>query len=328
MSKDTFDAAFTVLLTGQVIKIKRTRKFANTTKGVKEFLIWINKTKGNSLELHITMEATGVYYESLAYSLYDIEDVVVHVLLPSTAKKYFENLNIKTKTDKVDSKNIGQMGLERNLTPWVLHSKIYRHLRTLTREKEQLINERTSVKNKLHAEEYAAQPLKKVVTRYKRRIKYINTQINAVENDLRKLVNSDSNISEKVSKLSTIPGVSFFTVVGIIAETAGFVNVKSIKQLTSYSGLDVVQKESGLWKGKTKISKKGNSHIRRLLYMPTLSVVRYSDTFKANYKRINERKDYKMAGVVAMQRKILGLLYTLWKNDTVYIENYKKEKVA
>ena len=124
VSKDTFDAAFMVLLTGQVIKIKRTRKFANTSKGVKEFIEWIDKTKNNSLELHTTMEATGVYYETLAYSLYDIEDIVVHVLLPSTAKKYFESLNIKTKTDKVDSKIIGQMGLERNLTPWVLHSKI------------------------------------------------------------------------------------------------------------------------------------------------------------------------------------------------------------
>lgn len=328
ISKDSFDAAFMVLLEGQVVKIKRTRKFVNTPQGVKEFIKWTNKSKNPSIKLHVTMEATGVYYETLAYILYDIEDIVVHVLLPNTVKKYFESLNIKTKTDKVDSKIIGQMGLERYLTPWVLHSKIYRLLRTLTREKEQLINERTSIKNQLHAEKQSANPFKKVIARYKNRIKYINKQIDAVESDLRKLVESDGYVSEKVSKLSTIPGVSFTTVVGIIAETGGFENIRSIKQLTSYSGLDVVQKESGKWKGKTKISKKGNSHIRRLLYMPTLSVVKYACTFKANYERINERKEFKMTGVVAMQRKVLGLLYTLWKNDCEYIEDYEKLKVA
>ena len=328
ISKDSFDATFMTLSTGLVLKTKRTRKFVNTQTGVKEFIEWVNSLKDNCLEVHITMEATGVYYETLAYSICNLESMVTHVLLPNTVKKFFDSLNIKTKTDKVDSKVIAQMGLERNLTTWVLHSKVYRQLRTLTREKEQLINERTSIKNQMHAEEYSAQPFKKVITRYKRRIKYINNQIDMVERDVKQLVYADGFILDKVNKLKTIPGVSFSTVVGVIAETAGFVNVKSIKQLTSYSGFDVVQKESGLWKGKTRISKKGNSHIRRLLYMPTLSVVRHSGTFKANYNRINEKKDFKMAGVVAMQRKVLGLLYTLWKNDTEYIENYKDMKVA
>jgi len=69
--------------------------------------------------------------------------------------------------------------------------------------------------------------------------------------------------------------------------------------------MDVIIKESGQWKGRSKISKKGNSHIRRLMYMPTLSVIRHSSTFKKNYNRINEGKEHKMKGVIAMQRKAL-----------------------
>ena len=56
--------------------------------------------------------------------------------------------------------------------------------------------------------------------------------------------------------------------------------------------------------------------------MPTLSLVRHSSTFKNNYERIIEGKEYKMKGIIAMQRKALGLIYTLWKNDAVYDENY------
>ena len=64
------------------------------------------------------------------------------------------------------------------------------------------------------------------------------------------------------------------------------------------------------------------------MMMPSLSAIRYSETYKNVYERINEHKEHKMIGIVAIQRKLLGLIYTLWKNDTVYIENYEKTKLC
>lgn len=328
ISKDSFVATFAIMLQGQIIENKRTRNFRNTTKGITEFIEWVNKLKTPTLDLHVTMEATGVYYEELAYTLYELDNTIVHVLLPNIAKKYFESLNVKIKTDKVDSKILGQMGLERFLKPWVLSSKIYRNLRTLSREKGQLVKESTMVKNQLHAETHTAEPLKRTITRFKNRIKYLAKQIKSVEQDIDKVLASDNFVSDKVKIIKTIPGISTATIVGVIAETGGFVNIKSIKQLTSYSGYDVSIQESGKWKGKSSISKKGNSHIRRLMHMPTLSSIRYSKNHKSTYNRIIENKEYKMIGVVAMQRKILGLIYTLWKNDSEYIEDYQKNKTA
>ena len=328
ISKDSFVATFAIMLQGQIIENKRSRNFKNTTKGIRVFIEWVNKLKTPTLDLHVTMEATGVYYEELAYTLYELDNTIVHVLLPNIAKKYFESLNVKIKTDKVDSRILGQMGLERILKPWVLSSKIYRNLRTLSREKGQLVKESTMVKNQLHAEIHTAEPLKRTITRFKNRIKYLAKQIKSVEQDIDKVLASDNFVSGKVKIIKTIPGISTATIVGVIAETGGFVNIKSIKQLTSYSGYDVSIQESGKWKGKSSISKKGNSHIRRLMHMPTLSSIRYSKNHKSTYNRIIENKEYKMIGVVAMQRKILGLIYTLWKNDSEYIEDYQKNKTA
>ena len=328
ISKDSFVATFAILLQGQVIKNKRTRKFNNTVKGIKEFTDWINKLKDPSSDLHVTMEATGIYYEELAYTLYEQERIIVHVLLPNMAKKYFESLNIKIKTDKVDSKVLGQMGLERMLKPWVLSSKIYRKLRTLSREKGQMIRERTIIKNQLHAETHTAEPLKRTITRYKNRIKYLDKQIKSVEQDIEKIVEKDDFVSSKINKIKTIPGINVATIVGVVAETGGFVNIKSINQLTSYSGFDVRIRESGKWKGRSTISKKGNSHIRRLMYMPTLSSLQYAKTYKTTYNRIKEHKEHNMVAVVAIQRKLLGLIYTLWKNDSIYIEDYQKTKIT
>ena len=327
IAKDSFVATFTVLLKGQVIKYKRTKKFENNLKGIEEFLIWCEQFQKIGIPINFTMEATGIYYESLAYFLFE-KGKVVHVLLPNKAKKFAESLNIKSKTDKIDSKILGRMGVERVLEKWVLSSKIYRRLRTLSRERQQLVKERARVKNQLHAEKHTGDPIKTTIRRMKNHIKYLDKQINSIENELETIVSKDDYISEKVKKITTVPGLAFKTVVAVIAETQGFVNMSSIRQLNSYAGYDISIKESGKWKGKARISKKGNSHIRQVMYMPSLSTIQHSATYKSFYERLNEKKQNGLISGTAVQRKLLGLIYTLWKNDTEYIENYEIKKAS
>jgi len=322
ISKSTFDVRFVELCENNKVTYRNYKKFANNTDGINSFYKWCSHLRSNDISLHITMEATGVYHESLAYRMSKKDDLTVHIVLPNIAKKYFESLNVKNKTDKIDAKNLGLLGIERELRIFKPKSDIYIKLRKLSREKAQLVNERSGIKNQRHAEMYSEYPLQRIITRYNQRIKYLDKQILAVEKDLTKIVSKDEYVSKKVKKITTIPGVSFNTIIGVVAETGGFETFTSIKQLTSYSGLDVRMQESGQWKGKSKISKKGNSHIRRLLYMPTLSAVRWAPKYKKKYDRINENKTHKMTGVVAMQRSLLGLIYTLWKNDTEYDDNY------
>ena len=327
IAKDSFVAAFTVLLKGQIIKYKGIRKFKNNRAGFEDFLMWCKNFQQTGLLINFTMEATGIYYESLAYFLFEKEQVT-HVLLPNKAKKFAESLNIKSKTDKIDSKMLGRMGVERVLEQWVLSSKIYRRLRTLSRERQQLVKERTRIKNQLHAEEHSGDPIATTMGRMKKHIIYLDKQINSIEKELDIVVSKDTYISEKVKKISTVPGLAFKTVVGVIAETQGFVNISSIRQLSSYAGYDISIKESGKWKGKARISKKGNSHIRQIMYMPSLSAIQHSETYKSIYERLNEKKQNGLISGTAVQRKLLGLIYTLWKNDSDYIENYEMRKTG
>ncbi len=327
IAKDSFVASFTVLLEGQIVKHKGTKLFKNNTKGFDEFLNWSHKFQDENVKLNFTMEATGVYYESLAYYLFG-KNYIVHVLLPNKAKKFAESLNIKSKTDKIDSRILGQMGVERQLEEWILSSKIFRKLKTITRERQRLVEQRTMIKNQLHAEEHTAEPEKSSIRRMKNHIRYINGQIEKIENELKKIVASDNYVSEKIDKITTIPGVGFLTAVTIVGEAQGFDNFSSIKQLNSYAGYDIVLKESGNLKGKTRISKKGNTHMRRALYMPSISTSTRSKTFKNFHDRLDKKKRNGLIVSTAVQRKLLGLIYTLWKNDTEYIENYESKKVS
>ena len=326
ISKDDFVATTVTLMSNQEIIYHGSKKFKNNPEGFKKFYLWVNSIfDDDDLPVHFTMEPTGVYYESLAYYLFEKEQIV-HVVLPNKAKKFAESLNIKSKTDKLDSKALGRMGAERKLDRWVLSSKIYRKLKILTREREMLQKDKTRTQNQLHAENHSAEPIKRTINRMKNRTKYLEKQIKAVEKDIRELIENDEFVSQKVKKITTIPGIGLLTAAVIIAETNGFCSIKNQKQLTSYAGYDIILKESGKWKGKSKISKKGNSHIRRALYMPSLSSINHTETYKNIYTNLNEYKQNGLIAGTAIQRKLLCLIYTLWKNDTCYIENYQQMK--
>ncbi len=61
------------------------------------------------------------------------------------------------------------------------------------------------------------------------------------------------------------------------------------------------------------------------MHFPALSASRYNDNLKTVYVRINKNKPSKMVGATALQRKLLILIYSLWKNDTVYEEKAKQK---
>ncbi|MCP4972035.1 MAG: IS110 family transposase, partial [Arcobacter sp.] len=85
--------------------------------------------------------------------------------------------------------------------------------------------------------------------------------------------------------MTKIKGLGFISVVTAVAETNGFELVNNLKQLTSYAGLDVVFNDSGIKKGKTSISKKGNKFLRKAVFMPALSASKHNHNMKELYKR-------------------------------------------
>lgn len=112
-----------------------------------------------------------------------------------------------------------------------------------------------------------------------------------------------------------------------MAETQGFALFKNQRQLVSYCGYDVVGRQIGTSiKGKTKISKKGNSYIRAAMYFPSISASNHNNQLKQVYTRINEKHETKSIGLVAIQRRLLVLMYALWKTNSPYLENYEDMK--
>lgn len=318
IAKKDFKVCFMSQVAGQEMKIKGTRTFLNTAKGFKELYQWAKKKRDLNFPLHFTMEATGVYYESLAYFLKSKKDHV-SVLLPNKSSNYIKSLNLKSKTDALEAKALAQMGVERSLMEWEPVSAQMYEIKILCRERVALVEDKTKISNRLHAEQHRHHSSKATIKRFKQQIALIDKHIKAIEKEIQKLVEKDDVLNGKVKQICQMKGLKITTVITVIAETNGFALIKNKAQLVSYTGYDVVEKQSGSSvNGKTKISKKGNRFIRRALHFPALTVVKYYPEFNNLHSRIHDRTKIKMKGYTAVQRKLLVLIYTLFKNNEAY----------
>lgn len=322
VSKEKFDACISVIDITQRVVVKATRKFDNTPLGIRQFIQWIKKHKKADIQLVVLMEATGVYYERIALKMYD-QDFDVAVVLPNKAKKYIQSIGYKSKNDKIDAKALAQMGAEQRLDLWQPFSDKTYEIRSLTRQNENLQKERTAILNRIESQNYAQKQNKLVLRQLQSMLKLIDKQIDQVKLEVERCINEDDILKEKVEYINTLKGVGILTIATVIGETNGFALFKNQRQLVSYAGYDVIENQSGKRAGKTRISKKGNSHIRRALHFPAFNVVRYNPcSFGQLYQRAYESSGLKMKGYVAVQRKILVLIYTLWKKNETYDVNY------
>jgi len=206
---------------------------------------------------------------------------------------------------------------------------VFKKIKQLTRERDQIIQERTMVKNQLHAEQVEAEPNQASIIRTKKRIEFLNKQEKEVTAEIATLVKADERSKELVQLLCSLPGVGVLTAATVLGETNGFDLIRNKRQLTSYAGLDVKEKQSGTSvKGKPKISKKGNRFLRKALHLPALTAIRHDERFKAVFARLVSRHGIKMKAVVAVQRKLLEMMYTLYKTNKKYDKEFLKTKEA
>ena len=125
--------------------------------------------------------------------------------------------------------------------------------------------------------------------------------------------------------LLSIKGISIVTVGGLIGEVGDFKQFNTISEITKLAGLDLYEVSSGKHKGQRRISKRGRSLMRKLLYLASVNMVRYNGIMHDQYQRMLDRGMLKGKALVAISRKLLRLIFALAHNNTVYIGNYSEK---
>lgn len=322
ISMNTFDACFGSIDSEQNIKLSSTKSFKNGPKGFDELLKWALILKDSLTPIWFVMEATGIYYENLAYYLNEQEHLV-NIVLPTKTKHYKQTTEIKSKNDKIDAQSITCFGLEKQLDEWNIPDAKMRIIKELSREHEALNDQASQIKNQIHAKKNSYKPNESTLNRLKQHLLILENQQKEIVKELKEIISQIQELNEKIELIeNSLKGVGFMTLVKIIAETNGFACIRNAKQLTSYAGLDIVENQSGTKNGKTRISSKGNSHLRRCLYMPAMCVVRFTDSFRVFYKRLCQKNKNGKVALTAVMRKLLTIIYSLWKNKVAFDPEY------
>jgi len=124
----------------------------------------------------------------------------------------------------------------------------------------------------------------------------------------------------------SLKGIGPVTAAGLIGEVGDFTKFSTISEVMKLAGLDLYEVSSGKHRGKRRISKRGRPLIRKLLYFAALSAVRKGGTMHEWYQRALGRGMIKTKALVAVSRKLLGIIFALVRNHSVYVENYMKQE--
>jgi hypothetical protein len=104
-----------------------------------------------------------------------------------------------------------------------------------------------------------------------------------------------------------------------LAEMGDYRNYETYKSFIAFSGLDPSIHESGAFTGMSKLSKRGNRHLRRIIYLMTFCVIRIKGPFKSYFlKRRNEGLPFKKA-LFATAHKLIRAIFAMLTKRTHYV---------
>jgi transposase len=129
----------------------------------------------------------------------------------------------------------------------------------------------------------------------------------------------DPQLARRTQLLLSVPGIGVTSALALLAELLRFGPDSDVRQWVAYAGLDPRLHLSGTSVAKKPtVSKTGNAHLRRALYMPALVAAQHEPHLRAFYQHLLERGKTKLQALVAVMRKLLHAIFGMFKHNTTY----------
>ncbi|MGH9510200.1 MAG: IS110 family transposase [Terriglobales bacterium] len=269
--------------------------------------------------VRVCLESTGVYGLDLALRLQKQRGVEVMVANPRAVRHFAQALMQRSKTDPLDARVLLEFAVRMPFQPWQPPSATALHLGALARRLEALTDLLTAERNRLHAAG-ASQALPAVIRQDLRRsIAFHERAIARLTRQALQLIAADPLWQERFEQLDSIPGIAATSAIALLAELSLLAAGLDVRQWVASAGLDPREYSSGTSvRKKTRISKVGNRHLRRALYMPALVAVQHDPHLRAFYQRLLARGKPKLQALVAVMRKLLHAIFGLFKHRQSY----------
>jgi transposase len=291
------------------------REFSNTGSGHRSLLAWLG---GGATPVRVSLEATGVYSLDVALALDQAEHCEVAVLNPKLVNRFAQTLS-RTKTDAADAAVLAEYSLRMPFTRWRRPSFEQLRVRALGRYIESLTADLAGIKNRLHAAQSSATTPPAVLRDLQQAQAGLRRRLAKMRREAGKLIANDDLLLRRFALLTSIPGIAEISALAILSELVLLPPEMTVRQWVAMSGLDPSHRESGASVHKpARMSRSGNRHLRRALYMPALSAARHDPHLRAFYMALRQRHKTAMQALMAVARKMLHAIYGIFKSGQPY----------
>ncbi len=291
------------------------REFPNTAAGHRSLLTWLRRSP---IPLRVCLEPTGLYGLDLALAL-AAAGLPLMVANPRAVRHFARALMQRSKTDHLDAAVLREFAARMPFEPWTPPSPQALQLIAVARRIEALTAMIAAEKNRLHAASLS-RALPELVRRdLTRSIQSLERAVQRLTREALLFIADDPQLARRTALLVSVPGIATASALHLLAELLRFGPDSDVRQWVAYAGLDPHEHTSGTSVArKPRVSKAGNAHLRRALYMPALVATQHEPHLRGFYQHLLERGKTKLQALVAVMRKLLHAIFGMFKHNTVY----------
>ncbi len=121
----------------------------------------------------------------------------------------------------------------------------------------------------------------------------------------------------------SIKGIGEVMAAGLIGEVGDFRKFSTVSEMMKLAGLDLYEISSGRKKGQRRISKRGRSYLRKILFFAAINMVKNEGILHAHYQQMVGRGMPKIKALIAMCRKALRITFAIVRDNSVYVSNHQ-----
>jgi len=291
-------------------------RFANEPSGIETLLGWLSEQGVQSL--HACMEATDLYWEAVAERLYG-QGYTVSVVNPARIKGFALSQLRRNKTDKQDSAVIAAFCAALTPPAWQPLSETQRTLRALERHRDDLLQMLTQQKNRA-----ASSKDPNVLASLQRILDNLQQELAQVEQQIADLVAQNETLRQHKALLCSIKGIGAITAHKLMAEFNDLPHYASARAAAADAGLTPAHYESGdTVRRKPKLAKIGKAAIRRILYFPAITAMRFNPILRPFAERLRQRGKPEKLIIAAVMRKLLHIAYGVLKHRSPFDPNWR-----
>jgi len=290
---------------------KKSYKFGNDESGFRKIITLVEHIE----ETIFIFEPTGIYSYALT-EFCDKNNIACAIVSPKVSRDFARSLKVRSKTDKIDAKVLYkyQSHVEPSMVkvPKINHHII--EIQEMLNSYELLKSNIQQFRNQL---ESISENNKDLIRLTKKMIKLNEKEADKLFAKIENLLLEDKRIKQKYKAVLTIPAIGNKSALYLILFFLKYPSANA-KEITALVGLDPVMKDSGIYRGKQRISKHGGQQLRNLLFLPTLASIQFNDRIKAFYTRLTANAKSKKLAVIASMRKLVLMAFSIFNSEQDY----------